>query len=71
MIAEPVTIEAREIRAGDRFGRSKDGSRWATVTDVQIPERETVEVWTDDDPMGMPTTFRGPWPVTVWREVSR
>jgi hypothetical protein len=69
---ERVTIPAGEVRAGDRFAIPETGARGATVTDVQVPPwGKGLEVWTDADPMGMPTNLRPEWKVEVWREVSR
>lgn len=68
---EAVTIEAREIRAGDRLADPDTGRPAALVTDANRPPWDAVEVWTDSDPMGMPVNLRGEDRVEVWREVGR
>jgi hypothetical protein len=73
---ERVTIPAGEVRAGDRL-HTAPGHR-GKVASVEVwsdhPGKggEWVEVFTDDDPLGMPlTTLRSSDPVIVWRKVPR
>ena len=63
-----LTIRVGEVEVGDRL------DNWQRVTDVvlcYVPygnEVESVEIFTDRDPLGMPVaTFDPSDPIEVWR----
>jgi hypothetical protein len=74
-VIERVIVRAEEIGPGDWLvepvGPIAGRMIGPTVSGV-VGDTGTVEVFTGDDPMGMPAaTYEVGATVTVWREVSR